>query len=650
MPKKPDDEFIEWATEEWSRSREHSKTWREIARRCYDYKAGDQWSDADIAKMEEDERPVISFNRISAYTDAVSGIETNNRHEVKFLPREENDQAGVDVLNATAKWARDGCDAEDEESDAFEDLVVVGMGHTDISMAFDEDPDGKIIIERMDPLEIYWDPSAKKKNIVDARWKAQLRSFHKEEFEERWPDAKELGDPSILGFSDFDEDLEQAMVIDGVSREINPRKGKIRVLRFQYFTLDPFFRVALPDPTTGEVTLQEVSVSGFNRMKEVAEITGEEAPRAIKQKRRTYYQAYISGTDILEHDLLPSQAGFTIQSMTGRRHRNKNTWDGIVKNMLDPQDFGNKYFAQMHDLFNSQVKGGIWFEDDAVDDAEDFEKNATKPNAIVRFKAGALSNNKVQKQIPPPIPASLVQLHEFTINSLPSVSGINPELLGLTGRDQPGVLENTRKAASMSILAGFFQALRRYRKEHGRVLAYFMANFIPDGRKIRIMNEDRAKFIPFTKQPGFHTYDVVVADSPSSPNQKERSLAIITELGRTNPEIAKSLLPHFIDNLPLPADMIANVKKGLQEASEPSQEQQIAQQLELAKLASEAFKNFTAADLNTAKAEMERDGIALSDTKVMTDFLARNIQAIGQTRSAQIAADGRSNQQPQQAQ
>ncbi len=646
------EDIVEWATDEWARAREHSKIWREVSRRCYDYRSGEQWSDADVAKMKDDERPVITFNRISAYVDAVAGIESNNRHEVRYLPREEDDQPGVDVLNATAKWARDGCDAEDEESDAFEDLTVCGMAHTDISMAFDEDPDGKIIIERIDPMEIYWDPSAKKKNLADARWKAQLKSFHKEEFEERWPEAKELGDPSILGFSDFEEDLDQTMVVDGVSREINPRKGKIRVLRFQYVGKSPFYRVALPDPQTGETALKEMTLGEWGELKKAAEAAGVVLPRAVKQEKKTYYQVYISGENILEHELLASQVGFTIQSMTGRRNRNKNTWDGIVKNMLDPQDWGNKYFSQMHDLFNSQVKGGVWFEEGAVKEPEDFKKNATKPDYVAEFVLGGIS--RAQRQVPPPIPAALAQLHDFAINSLPGVSGINPELLGLAGRDQPGVLENTRKAASMSILAVFFQALRRYRKSQGRVLSYFMANYIPNGRKVRIMNDDRASFIPFTQKPGFANYDVVVADSPSSPNQQERTLAIITELGRTSPDIAKALLPHIVDNLPLPADMKQTAKEALKAAQQPSPQEKLVQQIQLAETATKAYKNFQSARLDIAKAEAEQEGILFDEGKAFSDFLAKTIQARSQVESARIAADSRGQQgqqgQPQQPQ
>jgi hypothetical protein len=77
---------------------------------------------------------------------------------------------------SAAKWFRQQCDAEDEESDAFRDLVVCGMGWTETRLDYEDNPEGDPKVDRSDPLEMVWDSGAKKRNLVDGRRLAHISS------------------------------------------------------------------------------------------------------------------------------------------------------------------------------------------------------------------------------------------------------------------------------------------------------------------------------------------------------------------------------------------------------------------------------------------------------------------------------------------
>ena len=161
----------------------HSHEWRVQAREDFDFVAGEQWETETQRSLEAQGRPTITFNRVLSVIKAVAGIEINGRHETIFIPR--NTDAGDvkinELLTQASQWMADGCDAEDEQSEAFQDTLVCGMGWTEQRIDYTEDPDGMYIEERVDPLEIYWDKDARSKNLVDARRIFRVRRMNLDE-------------------------------------------------------------------------------------------------------------------------------------------------------------------------------------------------------------------------------------------------------------------------------------------------------------------------------------------------------------------------------------------------------------------------------------------------------------------------------------
>src|SRR5574343_10048 len=226
--------------------------WRDEARESYDMVAGKQWAEEDAQKLTSEGRVAAVFNRLRTINDAVSGSEVNNRQEVRYIPREIGDVAVNEVLTSAAQWVRDNCDAEDEESDAFVDVLVSGMGWTETRMDYEQDEEGKCVISRVDPLEMRWDPAARKRNLADARWVQRERGFTREEIEARWPDA-ELPDKAEL-----DEEEDEALQIDhkpdgyvGAEENKATKRKLYSVIHHQWYDIVPVYKVLSPD--TGQI-------------------------------------------------------------------------------------------------------------------------------------------------------------------------------------------------------------------------------------------------------------------------------------------------------------------------------------------------------------------------------------------------------------
>src|SRR5262252_895105 len=182
-----DDEALLRKLKRWERqAKQHWSEWREEARQSYDYVAGHQWSADDKAALLDQMRQPVTFNRIAPMVDAVTGAEILNRQEVRYSPREQGDVQVNEIISAADEWARDLADTEDEESDAFADVVVCGMGWSETRMDYSEDPEGRIVDDRIDPLEMWSDPQAKKRCIADARYVIRARWRDKGDLPPSW--------------------------------------------------------------------------------------------------------------------------------------------------------------------------------------------------------------------------------------------------------------------------------------------------------------------------------------------------------------------------------------------------------------------------------------------------------------------------------
>src|SRR5882762_10570879 len=94
----------------WRADSEFSAVWRIQAREDFKFRSGEQWNDTDKDVLKDQKRPIIVFNRVLTILKAVAGMEINGRHEIQFLPQNNEDTLPNELLSAASKWMASGCD------------------------------------------------------------------------------------------------------------------------------------------------------------------------------------------------------------------------------------------------------------------------------------------------------------------------------------------------------------------------------------------------------------------------------------------------------------------------------------------------------------------------------------------------------------
>lgn len=585
---------------------DHWQEWREEAYEDYAFVSGDQWSADDVRQLKDQLRPVITFNRVDPIVRSVSGEQINNAQQVQYLPREEGDTKPNEILTSTADWFRDQCDADDEESEAFWDASICGVGVTDTRIEMEEDPEEPTpVIERIDPLEIIVDKAARKRNLRDARRIFRVKAdIPIDEAREMYPDAADsdldaswarLDDPSTPDGTPKGEEYEHDNESD------DSGKDTVTIVECQWWERKAFYKAL--DPFTGDaVTLDKATHDALNKK---LKAMGQPALQSVALQKRVFKRAFL-GRTVLKVGESPSPERFTFNFITGFRDRNKGHFYGLVRGMKDPQRWANKWLSQTLHIMNVNAKGGVMMEDGAVEDQRKFEKSFADPAAVTWVPDGTLSNPQGPRFVPKPapqFPVGFYQLMEFAVSSIRDTQGINLEMLGMREADQPASLEYQRRQAGVTILAPLFRAMRRYHRNQGQVMLHYIQTKLSDKTLVRIVGDGEFGAQPeqppmgMPGQPDFMPgqpgkppipqgdsafvrlkdiraakassakYDIVVDEGPTSPNQKERVWSLIGPhffSGVIPPEVQMAL----IDYAPLPTSVIEAVKEASKQASE----------------------------------------------------------------------------------
>lgn len=617
--KPTNDEALFAQIKAWVRSDiDHSAEWRKEAKECYDFEAGRQWDAESEQLLKSQNRPVVTFNKTKKYIKSICGLEVNNRQMTTYLPRDVRNAGEVlanELLTNASDWMAQGTDASRQQSRAFRDTAICGMGWTSGEISFDDDPMGKYIEERCNPLEMGWDCNARDENLADSkrRWRmkemslAEARALIPGVTDVKGLDAADL-DASWASDMGSDAEAEVKTKTEKERREENLQadtKRRVKILQIQWWEHESYVKTV--DPATGQpVDMAADEFEAISKQYEAA--SGQRLPAAYL-RRKVWRQAFVGGR-VLKSGPCPRRDGFTFHCITGDPDDMKGVWHGVVSVLKDPQQWANKFFAQLMHILNTTAKGGILAESDAFADINQALATYARTDAITLTNPGAIQKGKIMPKPGGALNGGVLQLLQISDSMFAETTGMNMELMGMADRQQPGVLEAQRKQAAMTILATLFDSLSAFRREVGMMRLTFIQDYLADDRLIRVHGEDGIQAMPLLKEKTLGSYDVIVDDAPSSTNMKEKAwAALMTLLPTVQDMLTPQVVVMLLDYVPnLPSRLVEELKKIASEPPPPEQveAQQRAQIAEVADKEAAAIQKKSAAVLNLAKAAQER--------------------------------------------
>lgn len=568
---------------------EGNREYLKEAKKAYGFYSGKgQWEQEDIDRLRAERRPALTLNLIGKIVDVISGSEITSRFTPKFLPRtmQPEDQSLGDMMSETIRYIREQANAEHEESAAFRDAIITGIGCCEIRQDYDEDKDGIQKIERVPMFEMRWDPSCTKTNLLDARYVIRKKRVHKDDFASLWPEYASLAGVNRVGTgsSGTETTTHQDAYEYGADNVVFAgQKNTVPVSEYEWWDREAYW--VSVDPMTG-ADLEfdtEVQARDYQKMslQMAAQIPGFQIPPVVKLYRRKFYRAFVSGGQALEFGPSPAKSHFTYKFITcfEEKHEDKTSWYGVVRGSMDPQCWYNKFMSQIIHVISVSPKGALGFETGAFANSEKAKLAWADPTGFIEFNPGGIQ--KIQKFDAAHIPSGMEALAGMAKTLIPETTGVNMDVLGGQAGDLRRTATSVMQLAlrqGMTVLSPPFDAFRLFRKEQARLLQEYVAEYWTPDRLIRLSNNQMG---PFDLKAAQQRYDVVVEEVPTSVNQQQetwdsltqtnKSLEVLMQAGIMTPDIVADIVPGLSSELR--TRMKQNYQMQLQQQqSQPAQE------------------------------------------------------------------------------
>lgn len=435
---------------------------REHGAKARRYRDGEQWTDAEIAKLEARGQPVITDNKIADKVEYLLGVERNGRTDPKAYPRNvPSDEQSADAATDALRYIADANMFNYVRSSAAEVMFVEGVCGIEIVVDKTKKLAGspKIAIRDIRWDRLYWDPHSMKADFSDAKYKGVVTWMDYEEAVAKFgtnKDAKAALEASI----DRAATANNSEETDDKPRWVTNTSDRRRVQILDHYFLQPdgWWHCVFVD-------------GGF-----------------LEKPAKSAYLDYESSEEGVPACPIEIQA-------LHRRGEDGEPY-GRVKRDLDLQDDWNKRRSKSLHLLNvNQIEAeeGAFPDRDGTPGIEVARREASRPDGVILRTPGMEAT--VSRNLD--LALGHLRMMELTGQSL-AASGPNAALLGASGATSGRAKMVDQQGGMIAIDTPFdtlkYLVLRVYRQVWNRVRQFWTQE-----TWLRVRDEEHLRFVALNR-------------------------------------------------------------------------------------------------------------------------------------------------------
>lgn len=546
-----------------AQSADYQRSWRKQNSRHFEFYDGSQWSEADLAVLNDRGQHPTVINLCRAQVDMLAAIQIESASDIVLVGREAADDELSHEYTSLLRQVEETSKYKFHRNASFMDGLKGGIGWLHLGVKTNGVKDKKQIWVRRRPWEeFFWDPYAVEATLEDARFIARTYWIDRDSAAKQWPGKKEeieqmhetaLG-PHQDDFNSQETNVQSVLATRPlITMTTNGRR--IRVTEMWYREADDeIHRVVYSGPV-----FLEGSEDGEN-------------PSPFDDK-----------------DIYP------FVPFTAFKDRHGNPM-GIIAFIISLQELLNKVNSKYLHALSSYT---AMFEEGAIDDMDELYHQLAKPDTMIRVNDGAMKDGRITVSKQSTEMVHLKEMITMYISLIQRVTGVNDTLLGFSTTNARSALqESSRAAQGTAMQTTIMESFNLTNQKAAEIVVKLIGQFYDDDVKARIVGSDgNVEFASFDNEiptgvidevtgelvatgetvkqhiSDILRYDVIFKRVSTFTSMREHQLKMIVEVIKAQilpPEVAGPLV---IENLDL--DNKQEILARLNQAMQPAQEQQM---------------------------------------------------------------------------
>ncbi len=604
MSKKTDQEILDRAKKRFAECEsyegEFRKSYRDDMRFLFaDSDNQDQWP-ADVkASRQRDKKPMITINKTHTHWLHVVNEAKENKPNISVHPT--NDEATYDaaqIFEGLVRHIEYISDAQSAYDRAMETSVGGGIGYWRLTTEYLDDKsfDQEIFIREIaDPMSVFLDVQAKKRDRSDARYAFIYEEMPRDIFERKYPKAK-AGEPGNSGsWNTLDT---------------------VRVCEYYEVEIDREWMYAITAPD-GSITYARSSEMEEEARKVAVQAVEDNSPAVQRRKvdKRTINWYMLCGDEILDRNVWVGRY-IPIIAIPGEEIKIEGRLDrkGLVRYMKDAQRTYNYNTSAALEFGALQTKIPYMASARAIQGFENDWARANQENlAYLPYNdlddTGTQPVQMPQRVQPPTSGPVYMDGIQIAQQELMMTSGQYEATFSQQGNEISGKAIDARQSQGQRVTFHFIDSLANGIRYTGKQLIDLIPRVYDTKRVVRIVepggdqqqiqldpqmkggvqkqeNQEEGK-VSVIFNPGVGSFDVVAEVGPNFVTRRKEAFEAMKELLAASPELTQVIGDLWMGSADFPnADKLQErmrnwIAPGILGTGPSPQEQQLQQQLQL---------------------------------------------------------------------